>query len=53
MTTFKNTLEFARELDAKDPLKDFRKKFHLPTFTPIKKHKLSPRISFMGLDECQ
>ncbi|MDB4324041.1 kynureninase [Crocinitomicaceae bacterium] len=33
MTTFKNTLEFARELDAKDPLKDFRKKFHLPTFT--------------------
>ena len=33
MTTFENTLECAKQLDAKDPLKEFRNKFHLPTFT--------------------
>lgn len=27
-----NTIEFAREMDAKDPLKAFRNKFHFPTF---------------------
>jgi kynureninase len=27
-----NTMEFARELDAKDPLKSFREKFNFPTF---------------------
>jgi kynureninase len=29
---FENTLEFAKKLDAQDPLKDFRAKFNLPTF---------------------
>ena len=29
---FENTLEFAKKLDAQDPLKDFRSKFNLPTF---------------------
>lgn len=29
---FKNTLEFAQSLDAQDPLKSFRSKFHFPTF---------------------
>ena len=27
-----NTIEFAREMDAKDPLKSFRDKFYFPTF---------------------
>ena len=31
--THQNTIEFAREMDQKDPLKEFRNKFHLPTFT--------------------
>ena len=30
MTTFQNTLNFSRSLDAKDPLKDFRNEFHIP-----------------------
>ncbi len=29
---FENTIEFAKKLDAQDPLKDFRSKFNLPTF---------------------
>jgi len=29
---FENTLEFAKKLDALDPLKDFRSKFNFPTF---------------------
>jgi kynureninase len=32
MNTFENTLEFARDLDAKDPLKSFRDRFYFPTF---------------------
>lgn len=35
---FENTLEFAKELDAKDPLREFRGKFVFPTFgkeTPV------------------
>ena len=32
MSHFKNTLLFAQELDAKDPLKSFREKFHFPNF---------------------
>ena len=32
-TTFENTLECAKQLDTKDPLKEFRNKFYLPTFT--------------------
>lgn len=32
MNQFENTLAFAQQLDAKDPLKDFRSKFYLPTF---------------------
>lgn len=31
MTDFKNTAEYARELDKKDPLAPFKKEFHLPT----------------------
>ena len=27
-----NSLEFAREMDAKDPLKSFRDQFHFPDF---------------------
>ena len=30
--TYQNTLEFAREVDQKDPLKAFRDKFHFPDF---------------------
>jgi len=30
MTRFENTLEFAQHLDAQDPLKHFREKFHIP-----------------------
>ncbi len=30
MTTYKNTLEFARSLDFKDPLAGFRNRFHFP-----------------------
>lgn len=30
MTLFKNTLEFAREMDAKDPLRSYRDEFHFP-----------------------
>lgn len=30
--THQNTLEFAREMDQKDPLKSFRDKFHFPDF---------------------
>lgn len=29
---FENNLEFARQLDNKDPLKSFRDKFHFPNF---------------------
>ncbi|MBU3660234.1 MAG: kynureninase [Flavobacteriales bacterium] len=29
---FENTLEFAKKLDAQDPLKEFRAKFNFPTF---------------------
>lgn len=29
---YQNTLEFAREMDEKDPLKSFRDKFYFPTF---------------------
>lgn len=32
MNHFENTLTFAQQLDAQDPLKDFRNKFYLPTF---------------------
>ena len=32
MTHFENTLAFAQDLDAKDPLKSFRDKFYFPTF---------------------
>lgn len=31
MSIFKNTIAFAKEMDAKDPLKEFRDLFHLPT----------------------
>lgn len=31
MTDFKNTAEYARELDKKDPLAPFKKEFHFPT----------------------
>ncbi|MFT5778761.1 MAG: kynureninase [Crocinitomicaceae bacterium] len=30
--TFQNTLDFAKEMDAKDPLKSFREKFRFPTY---------------------
>ena len=30
--SYTNTLEFAREMDAKDPLNSFREKFYFPTF---------------------
>lgn len=30
MIQYKNDLEFAKEMDARDPLKDYRSKFHLP-----------------------
>lgn len=39
---FKNTLSFARSLDAQDPLKAFRKEFHFP------KHKGKKAIYFCG-----
>ena len=32
MHQFENSLDFARQLDAQDPLKSFRDKFHFPTF---------------------
>ena len=32
MHQFENSLDFARQLDAHDPLKSFREKFHFPTF---------------------
>jgi len=32
MSHFENTLAFAQLLDSKDPLKDFRDKFHFPNF---------------------
>jgi kynureninase len=32
MSQFQNSLAFAQEMDAKDPLKAFREKFHIPTF---------------------
>ena len=32
MSHFENTLLFAQQLDAKDPLKSFRDKFHFPNF---------------------
>lgn len=32
MSGYKNTVEFAREKDANDELKSYRKKFHLPSF---------------------
>lgn len=32
MNNFQNTLEFAKDLDSKDPLKSFREKFHIPNF---------------------
>jgi len=30
MTNYKNTLEFAKELDQQDPLANFRNQFHIP-----------------------
>lgn len=30
--TYQNTLDFAREMDAKDPLREFRSQFYFPTF---------------------
>lgn len=30
--SYKNSLEFAREMDANDPLRDFRNQFHFPDF---------------------
>jgi kynureninase len=30
MTAFTNTLEFAKQLDAKDPLNSYRQRFHIP-----------------------
>ena len=32
--SYQNSLEFAREMDAKDPLKHFREQFHFPSFHP-------------------
>lgn len=32
MSQYQNTLSFAKEMDAKDPLRDFRDKFLFPTF---------------------
>ncbi len=32
MSQFENSLAFAKEMDAKDPLKDFRDLFHMPNF---------------------
>jgi kynureninase len=32
MSHFENTLAFAQQMDAKDPLKSFRDKFYIPTF---------------------
>jgi kynureninase len=32
MTQFENTLTFAQQMDAQDPLKSFRDKFYFPTF---------------------
>ena len=32
MTHFENTLAFAQQLDAADPLRSFREQFHFPTF---------------------
>jgi kynureninase len=32
MTTFENTLSFAKQMDEQDPLKSFRDRFHFPTF---------------------
>ena len=32
MSQFQNSLAFAQEMDAKDPLKAFREKFYIPTF---------------------
>lgn len=31
---YSNSLEFAKEMDARDPLKSFREKFHFPSFHP-------------------
>jgi kynureninase len=31
---YTNTLDFAKEMDTRDPLKSFREKFHFPTFHP-------------------
>lgn len=39
---FENSLSFAREMDKKDPLKSFRKKFYIPT------HKGKDTIYFTG-----
>jgi hypothetical protein len=36
-----NTLEYARQLDAQDPLQGYRKKFIFPTKTSLKTMKLS------------
>lgn len=32
MNTFQNTLDFARQMDAEDPLKTFRDRFYFPTY---------------------
>ena len=32
MSHFENTLDFARKMDERDPLRSFRDKFHFPTF---------------------
>jgi kynureninase len=42
MTHFENTLQFAQNLDAKDPLKHFREKFYIPH------HKGKEMIYFTG-----
>jgi len=39
---FENTLEFARQMDEKDPLKSYRSQFYFPTFTE------KPVIYFTG-----
>ena len=32
MSHFENSLAFAQEMDAKDPLKSFGERFHIPNF---------------------
>ncbi|MDF2447817.1 MAG: kynU [Bacteroidota bacterium] len=42
MINFRNTLDFAKELDSKDPLKSYRQKFHIP------QHNNSDMVYFTG-----